>query len=89
MLTSVGKTYLKEITFYCVEKKIHHNTTFCTCIYICHNYVMMMSWYLRLPQWMGSSSVFAPVESMPDHVTLTKYNALVHRAQHEKQAKVC
>lgn len=46
----------------------------------------MMSLYSM--QWVGSASGFAPVESMPDHVTLTKYNALVHRAQHLKQAKV-
>ena len=48
---------------------------------------MMMSWLFSL-QWMGSASGFAPAESMPDHVILTKYNALVHRAQHQKQAKV-
>ena len=37
---------------------------------------------------MGSASGFAPVESMPDHVILTKYNALVYRAQQQRQAKV-
>ena len=37
---------------------------------------------------MGSASGFAPAESMPDHVTLTKYNALVYRAQQQRQAKV-
>ena len=41
-----------------------------------------------MPQWMGSVSGFAPVESMPDHVILTKYNALVYRALQQKQAKV-
>ena len=43
---------------------------------------------LFCPQWVGSASGVAPVESMPDHVTITKYNAQVYRAQQLKNAKV-